>query len=105
MIEHEEDGIKVNLVWPEFTNTALNNQLGTATLEKGSSEVVRVARFGPTDPSGVYTCWENQTISLVTDRPKGCHPVRPPEQSGSVSPFRMVQSVVREFPFHKPLEA
>ena len=62
MIEHEDDGIKVNLVSPEFTSTALNNYQGTATLEEGSREVVRVARFGPNDPSGTYTRWENITI-------------------------------------------
>lgn len=62
MIEHEKDGIKVNLVSPEFTSTALNNYKGTATLEDGSREVVRVAKFGPNDPSGTFTRWENQTI-------------------------------------------
>lgn len=62
MIEHEEDGIKVNLVSPEFTSTALNNHQGTSTLEDGSREVVRVARFGPNDPSGTFTRWENQSI-------------------------------------------
>lgn len=62
MIQHEEDGIKVNLVSPEFTSTALNNHQGTATLADGSREVVRVAKFGPTDPSGTYTRWDNQTI-------------------------------------------
>lgn len=62
MIEHEEDGIKVNLVSPEFTDTALNNHQGTESLEDGSREVVRVARFGPNDPSGTYTRWENQNI-------------------------------------------
>ncbi|EJL22706.1 SDR family NAD(P)-dependent oxidoreductase [Novosphingobium sp. AP12] len=62
MIEHEEDGIKVNLVSPEFTSTALNNYQGVATLEDGSREVVRVAKFGPDGPSGTYTRWDNQTI-------------------------------------------
>jgi NAD(P)-dependent dehydrogenase (short-subunit alcohol dehydrogenase family) len=62
MIEHENDGIKVNLVSPEFTSTALNNYKGTATLEDGCREVVRVAKFGPNDPSGTFTRWENQTI-------------------------------------------
>ncbi len=62
LIEHEEDGIKVNLVSPEFTSTALNNHQGTSTLEEGSREVVRVAKFGPNDPSGTYTRWDNQAI-------------------------------------------
>jgi NAD(P)-dependent dehydrogenase (short-subunit alcohol dehydrogenase family) len=62
MIEHEEDDIKVNLVSPEFTSTALNNHQGTATLEEGSREVVRVAKLGPDGPSGTYTRAENQTI-------------------------------------------
>ncbi|SFW18871.1 SDR family NAD(P)-dependent oxidoreductase [Chitinophaga sancti] len=62
MIEHENDGIKVNLVSPEFTKTALNNFQGTETIEDGSREVVRVALFGPDDPGGTYTRWENQHI-------------------------------------------
>lgn len=62
MIEHENDGIKVNLVSPEFTSTALNNFHGTASLEDGSREVVRVALLGPDGPSGTFTKWENQTI-------------------------------------------
>lgn len=60
--EHEGDSIKVNLVSPEFTNTALNNFQGTAPLADGSREVARVARFGPNDPSGTFTKWENDTI-------------------------------------------
>lgn len=62
MIEHENDGIKVNLVSPEFTSTALNNFQGTETLEDGSREVVRVALFGPDEPSGTFTRWENSNI-------------------------------------------
>ncbi len=62
MIEHENDGIKVNLVSPGFTSTALNNFEGTESLEDGSREVVRVAKFGPNDPSGTFTRWENETI-------------------------------------------
>lgn len=62
MIEHENDGIKVNLVTPEFTGTALNDFKGEASLEDGAREVVRVAKFGPNDPSGGFTRWENQTI-------------------------------------------
>lgn len=62
MIEHEDDGIKVNLVTPDFTSTALNNHQGTASLEDGAREVVRVARLGPSGPSGTFTRWENQTV-------------------------------------------
>ena len=62
IVEHENDGIKVNLVSPGFTSTALNNHQGTESLEDGAREVVRVARFGPNDPSGTFTRWENQPI-------------------------------------------
>lgn len=62
MIEHENDGIKVNLVSPEFTSTALNNHQGTATVEDGSREVVRVAMLGPDGPTGTFTRWENANI-------------------------------------------
>ena len=62
MIEAEGTPIKVNLVSPAFTSTNLNNYEGTESLEDGSREVVRVALFGPSDPSGTYTRWENATI-------------------------------------------
>lgn len=62
MIEHEGDNIKVNLVSPEFTTTALNNHQGTSTLEEGSWEVVRVALLGPDGPHGTYTRWPNAPI-------------------------------------------
>lgn len=62
MIEHEQDGIKVNLVSPGFTNTALNNYQGTESLEEGSREVVRMALVGPQAPGGTFTRWENQPI-------------------------------------------
>lgn len=62
MIEHEGTTIKVNLVSPEFTATALNNHQGTSTLEEGSREVVRVALLGPDGPHGTYTRWPNSTI-------------------------------------------
>lgn len=54
MIEHEDDGIKVNIVSPRFTNTARNNNHGTATSEEGSRELLRVCKFGPNDPSGTF---------------------------------------------------
>jgi NAD(P)-dependent dehydrogenase (short-subunit alcohol dehydrogenase family) len=62
MIEAEGTPIKVNLVSPAFTSTNLNNYEGTESLEDGSREVVRVALFGPNDPSGTFTRWENATI-------------------------------------------
>lgn len=62
MIELEDTPIKVNLVSPGFTSTNLNNFAGTQSLEDGSREVVRVALYGPHDPSGTFTRWENQTI-------------------------------------------
>jgi len=62
MIEHEGDDIKVNLVSPEFTSTALNDYQGTSTLEDGSREVVRVALLGPDGPHGTYTRWPTETI-------------------------------------------
>lgn len=62
MIEHEEDGIKINLVSPEFTSTALNNYQGTSTIENGSKEVVRIALLGPDGPTGTFTRWENTNI-------------------------------------------
>jgi NAD(P)-dependent dehydrogenase (short-subunit alcohol dehydrogenase family) len=62
MIELEGTDIKVNLVSPGFTSTALNNYAGTESLEDGSREVVRVALLGPDGPTGTFTRWENETI-------------------------------------------
>ncbi|WP_174297092.1 SDR family NAD(P)-dependent oxidoreductase [Sphingomonas bacterium] len=62
MVEHENDGIKINLVSPGFTNTALNNHQGIETLEDGAREVVRVARYGPNDPTNTFTRWDGQPI-------------------------------------------
>jgi len=62
MIELEGTGIKVNLVSPGFTSTALNNFEGTESIEDGSREVVRVALLGPDGPSNTFTMWENTTI-------------------------------------------
>jgi NAD(P)-dependent dehydrogenase (short-subunit alcohol dehydrogenase family) len=62
MIELEGTGIKVNLVSPAFTATALNNFAGTESVEDGSREVVRVALLGPDGPTGTFTRWNNQTI-------------------------------------------
>lgn len=62
MVELENTNIKVNLVSPAFTSTALNGFAGTESVEDGSREVVRVALFGPNDPSGTFTRWENELI-------------------------------------------
>ncbi len=62
MIELEGTDIKINLVSPGFTSTALNNFAGTDSLEEGSREVVRVALLGPDGPTGTFTRWENATI-------------------------------------------
>jgi NAD(P)-dependent dehydrogenase (short-subunit alcohol dehydrogenase family) len=62
MVELESTDIKVNLVSPAFTATALNGFAGVESVEDGSREVVRVALFGPDDPRGTFTRWENTTI-------------------------------------------
>jgi len=62
MLELEGTGIKVNLVSPGFTKTNLNGYEGTASVEDGSREVVRVALLGPDGPTGTFTRWENATI-------------------------------------------
>ena len=58
----ENSNIKVNLVSPGFTSTNLNGFEGTESIEDGSREVVRVAMFGPEEPSGSFTRWENEPI-------------------------------------------
>jgi NAD(P)-dependent dehydrogenase (short-subunit alcohol dehydrogenase family) len=62
MIELEATGIKVNLVSPGFTKTNLNGYEGTASVEEGAREVVRVSLLGPDGPTGTFTRWENVTI-------------------------------------------
>ena len=62
MVELESTGIKINLVSPAFTSTNLNGYAGTESVEDGSREVVRVALFGPDDPTGTFTRWENTPI-------------------------------------------
>lgn len=62
MVELESTNVKINLVSPGYTSTALNNFNGTDTIEEGSREVVRVALYGPNDPTNTYTQWENKTI-------------------------------------------
>jgi NAD(P)-dependent dehydrogenase (short-subunit alcohol dehydrogenase family) len=62
MIELEDTDIKVNLVSPAFTATALNDFAGTESVADGSREVVRVALLGPAGPTGTFTLWEGQDI-------------------------------------------
>lgn len=53
-IELEDSNIKVNLVSPGFTATALNNFQGTDTVEEGSREPIRVA-LAEDIPTGSFT--------------------------------------------------
>lgn len=53
-IELESSNIKVNLVSPGFTATALNNFQGTDTVEEGSLEPIRVA-LSEDIPTGSFT--------------------------------------------------
>lgn len=62
MVELESTDIKINLVSPAYTSTALNNFAGTESIEDGSREVVRVALLGPDGPTGTFTRWENTSI-------------------------------------------
>lgn len=62
MIELESTDIKINLVSPGFTKTALNGYEGIESLEDGSREVVRVALLGKDGPTGTFTRWEDTTI-------------------------------------------
>jgi NAD(P)-dependent dehydrogenase (short-subunit alcohol dehydrogenase family) len=62
MVELEATDIKVNLVSPAYTSTALNGFAGTESIEDGSREVVRVALLGPDGPTGTFTRWEDATI-------------------------------------------
>lgn len=62
MVELESTDIKVNLVSPAYTSTALNNFNGTESIEDGSREVVRVALLGPDGPTGTFTRWEDAPI-------------------------------------------
>ncbi|MCG6143760.1 SDR family oxidoreductase [Leptospira bandrabouensis] len=59
MLELKETAIKVNLVSPGFTKTAMTNFEGYESLEDGAREVVRVALLGPDGPTGTFTTWDN----------------------------------------------
>ncbi|WP_375387112.1 SDR family NAD(P)-dependent oxidoreductase [uncultured Amnibacterium sp.] len=62
MVELESTDIRINLVSPAYTSTALNNFSGTESIEDGSREVVRVALLGPDGPTGTFTRWEDAAI-------------------------------------------
>lgn len=59
MLELKDTTIKVNLVSPGFTKTAMTNFEGYESLEDGAREVVRVALLGPDGPTGTFTTWDN----------------------------------------------
>lgn len=54
-LELEGEPIKVNVVTPGFTRTALNNFEGTETVEQGAAEAVRVALGGEEVPGSTFT--------------------------------------------------
>ncbi|HEY1836985.1 MAG TPA: SDR family NAD(P)-dependent oxidoreductase [Rhizomicrobium sp.] len=54
-LDLEKEGIKVNAACPGFTKTALNNFLGTRTVEEGAREPVRLALLGDDGPTGTYS--------------------------------------------------
>jgi NAD(P)-dependent dehydrogenase (short-subunit alcohol dehydrogenase family) len=49
------EGIKVNAACPGYTKTALNNFMGTRTVEEGAREPVRLALLGDDGPTGSYS--------------------------------------------------
>ncbi|MBM9548418.1 SDR family NAD(P)-dependent oxidoreductase [Leptospira sp. 201903074] len=62
MLELKDTTIKVNLVSPGFTKSALTNFEGFESLEDGAREVVRVAALGPEGPTGTFTTWDNVSV-------------------------------------------
>jgi NAD(P)-dependent dehydrogenase (short-subunit alcohol dehydrogenase family) len=54
-IELESTGIKVNAADPGFTQTDLNNNQGTGTVEEGAREAVRLALLGADGPTGTFS--------------------------------------------------
>ncbi len=62
MVELESTGTKVNAVSPGFAKANLNGYQGTASVEEGSREVVRVALLGPDGPTGTFMRWENVNV-------------------------------------------
>jgi NAD(P)-dependent dehydrogenase (short-subunit alcohol dehydrogenase family) len=59
-LDLEKEGIKVNMACPGFTKTALNNFMGTQTVEDGAREAVRLALLDDTGPTGSYSAAEGQ---------------------------------------------
>ncbi len=53
--ELEGSGIKINLVCPGYTSTALNAFSGHRTVEEGARQPVRLALLGPDGPTGTFT--------------------------------------------------
>ena len=51
----EDEGIKVNIVSPGFTSTALNNFQGTDSLEDGTTGLYKLATAGSDGPTGTFT--------------------------------------------------
>jgi len=49
------EGIKVNAACPGYTKTALNNFMGTRTVEEGAREPVRLALLGDDGPTSSYS--------------------------------------------------
>ncbi|TGM56477.1 SDR family NAD(P)-dependent oxidoreductase [Leptospira biflexa] len=62
MLELKDTSIKVNLVSPGFTKSALTNFEGFESLEDGAREVVSVAELGPEGPTGTFTTWDNVLV-------------------------------------------
>ena len=67
-IELENTGVKVHMVSPGFTATALNNFQGTDTVEEGSQEPIRVA-LDETIPTGSFTAPTSFTGPETNDIP------------------------------------
>ncbi len=54
-IDLESEEIKVNAADPGFTQTDLNDNQGTGTVEEGAREAVRLALLGPDGPTGTFS--------------------------------------------------
>jgi NAD(P)-dependent dehydrogenase (short-subunit alcohol dehydrogenase family) len=54
-LELAPEGIKVNAACPGYTRTALNNFMGTRTVEEGARESVRLALLDDNGPTGTYS--------------------------------------------------
>jgi NAD(P)-dependent dehydrogenase (short-subunit alcohol dehydrogenase family) len=46
--------MRINAADPGFTKTDLNGNTGTQTVEQGAAIIVRMAQFGPHDPTGAF---------------------------------------------------